>query len=1450
MRRGVYKVAFGVVVLMCWANVVMTQVGRRSFRRTDSEKIFYQKNEGQIIDTDNNLRPDILYQVKGRNGSFYIRKTGVSYVQLKTEGKEKILPEDSSKDILRKDSTGVTKVHRIDIEFAGAVEPVNLIETGASGRLNNFYLGHCPDGILNVKSYQKVRLKNIYKGIDVVHYSNNGQLEYDLLVAPGANPSQIKMKVKGADNWKINEVGNLEIKTSLGVLIEKAPVVLQGDKVIPSSYTIEKGFLKFDIGKYDPTLELRIDPIREWATYLGGTTDEWYWGDVATDANGNVFVSGTTLSNNFPVTTGAFQSANGTAFGGYDAYLTKFTSSGTQLWSTYYGGGNHERNWGGVATDNNGNVFFHGSTLSNNFPVSAGAFQTVFSSYWSLSESEAYLVKFSGNGVRLWGTFIGGDEEDEGRGGIVTDQVGNVYLSGSTKSYASFPVTTGAYQTASGGGKDAYLMKFSGAGNLVWSTFFGGNGEDRGAGRPAIDANGDLYFCGSTNSSNLPVTTGAYQSVSGGARDAYITKFTSSGNPIWTSYYGGNGWEVDWGMGVATDQLGNVFLHGTTKSGNFPVTTGAFQTTLGGNDDAYLVKFSGTGTRLWATYFGGTGNDWGTGGVVTDASGNVYIHGETSGGNSLVTTGAFQTSFGGMRDVYLSKFSGAGTHLWGTFYGGVQPDLGWGGIALDNMGSLYIHGITLSNNFPVTAGAFQTSLSGGYDSYLVKFSLAYIEHTNTCQFDSIAFNLSDTVGVSSVLWNFGDPQSGTANSSTSFFPHHVYNTFGQFPVSCEVFRAQGQIDTLYDTVVIHQTPIVDLGSDTILCEGDSILLQLADTNFSYLWNTGDAINQIPVNLAGTYWVTVTSLFCGTATDTIIIDSLIPALVDLPPDTIMCIGDTLLLDAIIQSGVYSWNTGTTDSIYAVASSGIYAVTATNLCGTDSDTSIVQFIAPPLVNLGNDTTLCQGDSIVLVTSADLASYQWNTGQTDSLLKVGTGGIYQVTLSNVCGTIADSIEISIDSTLVVDLGPDTVICKGSTIWLTSNVEGDTYIWNNGSTNDSLLVTQQGQYGLTVGNACGTFGDYIVVSYDTNPITYLGPDSTYCLTNLIQLDAFWSRANYHWNTGDTTASITAGYTGNYSVKVTNLCGFDKDTVTISYDMPIQFDLGKDRPLCDGDSFSVGAMAHNAEWLWNNGMTDSAIVINQPGMYWVEASNHCGNYRDSLWVLHFTLPETSNNPKDTTVCIGEEVEIEIPKNNSTQIKWIDNLAFSYIRNLTNAGVYQYVLSNFCGSSTDSFRLIYEEPVLLNLGEDTVLCAGEVMTKELNYPNSTYLWDDGSTENKRSIIYTGMYNVTVKTAAGCESYDEINVLPCKARIYVPNAFTPDNDNLNNTFKVIGNELERFSILIYDRWGNEVFQSNDITRSWDGTYKGTPALMGVYTYMIHYGSGNESLEKYGTVTLIR
>ena len=409
---------------------------------------------------------------------------------------------------------------------------------------------------------------------------------------------------------------------------------------------------------------------RLWATYYGGDTAD-SGSDICTDDSGNLYVTGYTWSTNFPIQIlpGAY---NQTTYGGGgyydgDAFILKFNSSGARLWATYYGGINFDYG-NSICTDNSNNFYVTGYTVSSNFPTQmlSGAYnQTTFGG----GNSDIFILKFSSSCTRLWATFYGDDSWDYGID-ICTDNSNNIYITGHTYG-TNFPtqILAGAYNqtTYGGGGDDAFILKFNSSGERLWATYYGGIDYDKGDGICTDDL-GNLYITGCTCGSNFPtqILTGAYnQTTFGGGSfqegDAFILKFNSIGVRLWATYYGGSNND---GLlnEVCTDNLGNLYVTGRTSSNNFPVQIlpeAYNQTTLGGFYDSFILKFNSSCTRLWASYYGGSGGDDGTS-ICTDNSGNLYVTGYTESINfpTQMLQGAYNQVFlGGFHDAFILKFN-------------------------------------------------------------------------------------------------------------------------------------------------------------------------------------------------------------------------------------------------------------------------------------------------------------------------------------------------------------------------------------------------------------------------------------------------------------------------------------------------------------------------------------------------------------------------------------------------------------------------------------------------------------------------------------------------------------------------------------------------------------------------------------------------------------------------
>ncbi|MGR6034661.1 MAG: DUF7948 domain-containing protein [Candidatus Nitrosoglobus sp.] len=602
----------------------------------------------------------------------------------------------------------------------------------------------------HIPTYAQVKYQGVYPGVDLLYYGQQRQLEYDFIVAPGANPSTIRLAFEGAKKLEINAEGELVLKTSGGPVRFQRPVIYQTidgtRREVAGGYVLTAPHqVGFKVAAYDVTQPLIIDPVLSYSTYLGGNSSDGASG-IAVDGNGQAYVAGGTESINFPVIADASQPV----LSGYnDAFVAKLSADGSQLLYATYLEGNSYEGASGIAVDGNGQAYVTGSTGSTDFPVTVDAFQPVLG-----GSEDAFVVKLSADGSTLvYGTYLGGSSHEQqwGNGidvtsGIAVDGQGQAYVAGWTDS-TNFPVTAGAPQPVYGGGGDylgdAFVAKLSANGHqLLYATYLGGSTSDRASGI-AVDGHGQAYVTGLTWSDNFPVTANALQSVysSGYYRTAFVAKLSADGTQLLYSTYLGGSTE-DWANGIAVDGRGQAYVIGGTFSTNFPVTVGAFQPVISSSgsgfypQDAFVAKLSADGSTLvYGTYLGGSGYSEEAYDIAVDGEGQAYVVGETDSTNFPVTADASQPVLSGYNDAFVAQLSADGRQLlYGTYLGG-SGDEGASSIAVDGSGQAYVAGGTESINFPVTARAFQSVFSGGYsDAFIAKLSFSALcpgEHSAT-----------------------------------------------------------------------------------------------------------------------------------------------------------------------------------------------------------------------------------------------------------------------------------------------------------------------------------------------------------------------------------------------------------------------------------------------------------------------------------------------------------------------------------------------------------------------------------------------------------------------------------------------------------------------------------------------------------------------------------------------
>ena len=637
----------------------------------------------------------------------------------------------------------------------------------------NYFIGNDPARWhADIPTYAKVRYRNIYPGIDLVYYGNHGELEYDFVVAPGADAKNIRLRLDGATQVRRAANGDLVVRAEGVEARFRRPEIYQvveGRRVpVRGGFApAADGEVRFRLGRYDRGRALIIDPVLEYSTFLGGSGGASA-SAIAVDASGNVYVTGQ-AGLGFPATPGALQTTDNAVQSSIDdnAFVAKLNAGGTALvYATYLGGsGNSTPNQFGdggnaIAVDAAGNAYVTGFTWSTDFPVTQGAFQTTNLGAAD-NASNAFIAKLNPSGTALvYSTYLGGsgtpassdyDAGDSGNG-IALDASGNAYVAGETYS-TDFPVTPGALQTVNNEGQgqlelpDGFVTKINPEGTaLVYSTYLGGNGGATGRGygdfsrAVAVDADGNAYVTGEASSTNFPVTPGAVQAASqnsGSGVNAFVTKLNATGTAVAASTYlgGGNG---DTGAAIAVDAAGNIYVAGFTGSQNFPVTAGAFQTALPGPGDGFVTKLNSSATTLmYSTFLGGSGGDYNppftnligpigdaAEGLAIDSEGDAYVVGTTASTNFPVTPDAFQAADGAAKgtckNAFLAELKPDGSGLlYSTYLGGNCNGYGFNGVgdtasgvALDASGNVYLTGSAHSGNFPVTNGAFQTAFEG------------------------------------------------------------------------------------------------------------------------------------------------------------------------------------------------------------------------------------------------------------------------------------------------------------------------------------------------------------------------------------------------------------------------------------------------------------------------------------------------------------------------------------------------------------------------------------------------------------------------------------------------------------------------------------------------------------------------------------------------------------------
>jgi hypothetical protein len=650
----------------------------------------FVENRGQAAGTDGRALPDIRYLASLRGVTLGFRRDGITAVWARNLRREASEANGSR--------TSRTQLYRMDMTLEGCNSAAELTAAEPEAGVSNFYLPQCAGGALGARSYRRLICREVYPRIDLVYEAGKDGIKYSFLVHPGGRPGDIRMRYDGAEGVTVRGDGGLRISVPGGGIDEQAPVSWLADgSPVAVRARVQDHSVRFDVPACDATQDLVIDP---WATYYGGEVSETVTSAVC-DGSGNVLFSGTTRSYLFPVHLGAQMQYGG----GQDAFLVKLDIGGARAWATFYGGSSEEATVA-AAADPYGNIVLAGSTMSVDLPL-ANPYQVSLQ-----GAGDGFLARFASNGTRVWSTYLGGTGMDAFHD-VALDGYGNVFLAGSSGS-ADFPLASGGFQSGNAGSTDALLCSMNLLGVLRWATYYGGTGNDLLV-SVAVDGNGDVNALGRTASSNLPVSAHAFQTAKAGSTDAFVLKVSGAGSFAWATYFGGSAAEEVLGASLDADAHGNVYWTGRTLSTDFPVSAGALQTSKAAGWDAFVVKLDSAGGRAWATYYGGSADDYGYA-LGLDGNGGLVVCGSTQGGNFPIVN-AWQNSFGGDADAWIARFNGSGYASWCTYYGGAEQEIAYCA-AVDAGGAIAVGGSTQST-FPLLRPMQSTFAGFPLDGFLM-----------------------------------------------------------------------------------------------------------------------------------------------------------------------------------------------------------------------------------------------------------------------------------------------------------------------------------------------------------------------------------------------------------------------------------------------------------------------------------------------------------------------------------------------------------------------------------------------------------------------------------------------------------------------------------------------------------------------------------------------------------
>jgi len=693
------------------------------------------------------------------------------------------------------------------------------------------------------------------------------------------------------------------------------------------------------------------------------------------------------------------------------------------------------------------------------------------------------------------------------------------------------------------------------------------------------------------------------------------------------------------------------------------------------------------------------------------------------------------------------------------------------------------------------------------------------------------------------------------------------------------------------SVTANANPVANITGTASICIGQTSILDVGTGYTSYLWNDGSTGQTLTASTAGTYSVTVTDTNGCTGTDNFVLNvgsSLTPVIVG---DLDICAGETTTLDAGAGYATYTWSNGGNGQTISVTASGIYIVTVTDAGGcTGEANTAVTVNTNPAPTITGTTDICNGQTSVMDAGTGFTNYSWSDGSTDQTLSITSTGSYQVTVTNAAGcTGTDSFAVTVNANPVVNISGTESICIGQTSTLDAGSGLTAYLWNDGSTGQTLVASTAGTYSVTVTDANGCTGtDSFVLNVGSSLTPVIAGDLDICAGETTTLDAGTGYATYSWSNGGTGQTVSVTASGTYIVTVTDAGGCTGESnVSVTVNTNPLPDITGTANICIGEISTLDAGAGYNLYAWNDGSAAQTLDASASGIYTVTVTDANGCTGTDSFILTAIDCTTCTPPLppvgesvNAIICEGEvnTTPFVVSTEPGTLVNWYDAPAGGNLIGTgvtftpSSAGVFYAEAVNILDPSCVSERIMVElltdlvsisvtaDPtatasggtVLLDASGSSIL--GTTLTYSWTTSGSDVMTCTDCTAPEVILTQTTNFTASVIDEYGCSASASVQVLilPAGNIVVIPNAFSPNGDGVNDLFRVTGQNIETIELFIYNRWGQEVFAAiGELGAGWDGKFRDTDQELGVYVYYANITFMNGETETLkGNITLIR